>query len=53
MILPLRRAHRWVWLLLALLLPVLLGAALWLRPPVPRMERLPAELDPFAVREGP
>jgi hypothetical protein len=53
MILPLRRAHRRIWLVLALALPALYAVALWLRPPPPRMERLPPALEPFAVREAP
>ncbi len=28
---PLRRAHRLIWLVLSLVLPILLAAALWLR----------------------
>lgn len=48
MILPLRRAHRWIWLALALLLPALYLAALALRPAAPRLDRLPAALEPFA-----
>lgn len=50
MILPLRRAHLRIWLVLALLLPALYAAALWLRPPAPRMDHLPAALEPFAIR---
>jgi hypothetical protein len=53
MILPLRRAHRWIWLALALLLPALYLAALALRPAPPRLDRLPAALEPFASPGGP
>jgi len=35
MIRALRRRHRWMILLLALVVPALLAAALWLRKPVP------------------
>lgn len=53
MILPLRRAHRRIWLALALVLPLLYALALWLRPPPPRMDRLPPALEPFAVPADP
>jgi len=35
MIRALRRRHRWMILVLALVVPALLAAALWLRKPVP------------------
>ena len=35
MIRALRRRHRWMMLVLALIVPVLLAAALWLRKPLP------------------
>lgn len=47
MIRGLRTAHRWIWLLLALLLPMLLMMALRARQSVPRQE-LPAALAPEA-----
>ena len=36
MIRALRRRHRWMFFLLALIIPALLAAALWLRRPLPR-----------------
>ncbi|MEO8195664.1 MAG: hypothetical protein ABI689_02965 [Thermoanaerobaculia bacterium] len=47
MIRRLRTAHRWIWLLLALLLPVLLVVALRARQPLP-LQELPAALAPDA-----
>lgn len=44
MIRPLRRAHLVAWAVLALALPVGIGAALWARAPVPRVQQL-WELD--------
>lgn len=48
MIRPLRTAHRWVWTLLALLLPLLLWAALSARVDAPR-DGLPKDLTERAA----
>lgn len=45
----LRTAHRWIWLVLAILLPVLLVLALRARS-LPPLETLPAALAPEAQR---
>ena len=47
MIRALRTAHRWIWLLLAILLPMLLVLALRARQPMP-LQDLPAALAPSA-----
>ena len=47
MIAGLRSAHRWIWLLLALLLPALVVLALRARS-APPLELLPATLEPAA-----
>jgi hypothetical protein len=39
---PLRRRHRCVWLVLAWLVPLLYGIALWRRPPASRQDGVPA-----------
>jgi hypothetical protein len=44
MIRRLRRRHNWVWLVLAWLVPLLYGIAIWRRPAPPREERIPATL---------
>lgn len=44
MIRPLRRRHRWLWLGLALLLPLLYWAALAARPEGVPTQRLPAPI---------
>ena len=41
MIAPLRRWHRRIWIVLAILLPVLVWMALAARQEVPPMERIP------------
>ncbi|MEI6162407.1 MAG: hypothetical protein WCP77_21450 [Roseococcus sp.] len=40
-----RRAHLWIWCGLAVLLPALLGAALWQRATAPPLER-PVRIAP-------
>jgi hypothetical protein len=44
MIRRLRRRHRRIWLVLAWLVPLLYGIAIWRRPAPPREESLPATL---------
>ena len=51
MIAPLRRLHRVVFVILAVLLPLLLFLALEARRPAP-IETLPAELEPAAAPAG-
>ena len=42
MIRPLRRRHRRIWLVLAWLVPLVYGIALFRRPAAPRQDALPA-----------
>lgn len=41
MIRPLRRRHRWIFIALAVLLPMLFIAGLWVRKPIAVMDILP------------
>lgn len=52
MIRPLRRAHRWIVTLLALLLPLVVYLALALRPDPPPTRAVPPELAPGSAPEG-